>query len=277
MMNFITKRFFFSTLITLLISHFTLAQDLYVLHVSGDILNTTNNVNLKVGDMISKDASLSFGSNNAKAIVIGKSTGKMLLDGSKSKKSPTGEFMSLVSEVLFPIQSNKQMSTRSVLFESVANISDYFNGDAYVFITDSIILDINQEKYPLNEEKQMALRFTSGEEIFNRWIPNYGDNKLLLEKERLFEGASLDEIETVDVYYVIKATRKIDHIGSFNPIFVNQDQLKEELISLKSFLSTNQTEKAEEIQAELYQYVLDIYGQTDFEMFNEWIKEEGII
>ncbi|WP_157491653.1 hypothetical protein [Flammeovirga sp. SJP92] len=272
-----TKRFFLSTVITLLISHFTFAQDLYVLHVSGDILNTTNNVNLKVGDMISQDASLSFGSNNAKAIVIGKSTGKMLLDGSKSKKTPTGEFMSLVSEVLFPIQSNKQMSTRSVLFETVADISDYFNGDAYVFITDSLILDINQEKYPLNEEKQMALRFTSGEEIFNRWIPNFGDNKLLLEKDSLFEGASLDEIETVDVYYVVKATRKIDHIGSFDPIFVNQEQLKEELISLKSFLTTNQTSKVEEIQAELYQYVLDIYGQTDFEMFNEWIKNEGII
>lgn len=276
-MNLITKKFFLGILVTLLISNFTLAQDLYVLHVNGDILNTTNNANLKVGDMISQDASLSFGSNNAKAVVIGKSTGKMLLDGSKSKKSPTGEFMSLVSEVLFPIQSNKQMSTRSVLLETVADISDYFNGDAYVFITDSIILDINKDKYPLSEANKMALRFTSGEEVYNRVIPTIGTNKLLLEKDSLFKGASLEEIESVDVYYVIMATRKVDHVGSFNPIFVDQHQLKEELVSLKSFLETNQKAKDVEIQAELYQYVLDIYGQTDFNMFSEWVKNEGII
>lgn len=262
---------------TFLVTNFTLAQDLYVLHVNGDIINTSNSTTIKVGDMISNDASLTFSSKNAKAVVIGKSTGKMLLDGSKSTKSSTGEFMSLVSEVIFPIQSNKQMSTRNVLFESVPNISDYFNGSPYVFISDSIVLEINNTKYPLDDEHQMAMRFTSGEDVFNRWIPNYGDNQLLIEKDEIFEGSSKDQIEVVDVYYVIKETRKIDHVGSFIPIFVNQDQLKEELTSLKSFLETNHSSKKNIIETELYQYVLDIYGQTDYNMFNQWIKSENII
>lgn len=277
-MKLISWKKFLSFLVSILITNFALAQDLYVLHVSGDILNATNNVNIKVGDMIAKDASLSFSSSNAKAVVIGKDTGKMLLDGSKSTKSSTGEFMSLVSEVLFPIQSNKQMSTRSVTFETVASISDYFDGSPYVFISDTIILEINKEKYPLSETNQMALRFTSGEDVFNRWIPSYGNNQLLLEKDVLFEGAQLDQIETVDVFYVIKEEKvKIDKIGSFDPIFVDQDRLKNELVSLKSFLETNQTSNEEEIQKELYQYVLDIYGNTDFDVFNEWIKTENII
>ncbi|MBB6460759.1 hypothetical protein [Flammeovirga kamogawensis] len=253
------------------------AQELYVLHVNGNIVNTTNNTNLAVGDVITKSTSLNFASNDSKAIVIGTESGKMLLDGSKITATPDGEFMSLVTDVLFPVNSNKQMSTRSVTFDTIHHVSDYFNGAPYVFIADSIILEIDSIKYKLDDEKMMAIRFSDGDNVYNRWIPNYGNNQVIIMPDSLFKGAVTEKIEVVDLYYVIKATRDVKPIGSFIPVFINQHKLKEELLSLKTFLNNNTKTPEQEVERELYQYILDIYGKTDYRIFKNWVVQEGII
>ncbi|ANQ48422.1 hypothetical protein MY04_1043 [Flammeovirga sp. MY04] len=255
-------------------------QDWYVLHVTGEIINTATNTPIKSGDMLGEDLALQFATNTAKAIVIARSKGKMLLDGSKTSKNADGEFMSLVSQVLFPVQSNKMMSTRRVTFGGEMDISYYFNGGPYVFMSDSVVLNVDKFRYPLTEDKKMAVRFVSEGQAYNRWIENYGpDNKILIDANNVFKDVNTDKIETVDVYYLDMSGEKPNpkHIGSFDPVFINEDKLKTELLSLKKFLSDYQNEPKETVKKELYQYVLDIYGKVDEAMFEDWSEDIGVI
>ncbi|NLR92514.1 MULTISPECIES: hypothetical protein [Flammeovirga] len=278
-MNFKKIYLAFSVLFTLSFTS-SFAQDWYVLHVSGNITNPATNSVLQTGDMINESTSLVFADASSKAIVIQKSKGKMLLDGSKSQKNADGEFMSMVSQVLFPVQVNKQMSTRRVTFGNANDISKYFNGGSYVFMGDSVILEVDKLRYPLDEERKMAVRFTSNNEPYNRWVPNYGtENQIIIEPTKLFDGVSLDSIDMVDVYYINMQNGKPSpkHVGSFHPVFVDETKLKQELLSLKKFLVKYQDEKDQAVREELYQYVLDIYGKVDIEIFNQWTKEMEII
>ncbi|OHX65570.1 hypothetical protein [Flammeovirga pacifica] len=271
----------FLTFTFLLLTQLTaVAQDWYVLHVSGNIMNTTTNALVKSGDMLGEDLALQFDTENAKAVVIARSKGKMLLDGSKSTRNENGEFMSLVSQVLFPVQSNKMMSTRRVTFGGEMDISYYFNGGSYVFMSDSVVMKVDKFRYPLSENKKMAVRFNSDGETYNRWIENYGsENNILIDTKAVFEGVNPSHIDMVDVYYLDMSNDKPNpkHIGSFDPIFINEDKLKTELISLKTFLSEHQNESDQTVKQELYQYVLDIYGKVDEEMFKDWSNAVGVM
>jgi hypothetical protein len=251
-----------------------MAADLfYVIHLKGIVSNKTSGKVLKLGDQLNSNDQVKFGSSDAAAVIMG-SKGKFTLTPVSSGNN-TSELVAIVQNAILPLKSNGHLSTRGS--ESEAGISDlksYFGNSIFTIIGDELSVKIDSKKYPLTEKQLFIYRYTYNGTVVSKKI-THKENLIILNKADLytFNESNIDpiKVENVDIYYYNTETKNSTKAASFSPIFINEQNLMEELLIQKDLLK-KQNLSEEQIEKELLSSINDIYGKTDGKMFVKWLR-----
>lgn len=262
-------------------STFSFAQDYYVLHLSGEIKEASSQRHLMVGDIIHSDSELIFSSANAKALVISKEKGRMLLDGTKARDNHHGEFEALLTQVIMPVASNETMSSRrlntSIENKDIKDIGAYFGKNQRVVFGDEYILNLDKEIFKKKGGATYIYRYELEKQAVNKVLKIY-DGAILLSKAALYPIDRYDVPESgsnVEIYLTNVISKKSDLLGTFKICFVNDKVLYKEIHALIKALQIVGND--EMILAESNNYISSQYGEPFEEDLKKWlIKKEFI-
>jgi hypothetical protein len=89
----------------------------------------------------------------------------------------------------------------------------------------------------------------------------------------IIDGQMIDpaSIPFVDIYYYDSSTRNSTKVASFSPLFVSESILNTEFKAQKEVYKALNKPR-EQIDTELHNYVKDVYGKTDDDVLEKWIK-----
>ncbi len=275
------KTFFLWIFLTLLLAgqHAT-AQEYFVLQVKGKILVKSSQKEVAPGDMLAAADELVFASQEATAIVMSKTDGRMVLDGKETKKNTEGEFWALLKNAVVPMKQNMKMSTRGADTEAIRNFKDYFGTARFAIIGSELRLAISQESYPVSNERIFVYRYEYEGKPISKVIP-FEEGKMVLNQKELYTvNGTLLESEAIgkaDIWYFNRSTDDRERVASFTPVFIDEAQLATELVLLKEFLVQYKDKTVESLHQELFSYVRDAYGTTDEAILKKWLKTKKIL
>ncbi|WP_157491139.1 hypothetical protein [Flammeovirga sp. SJP92] len=256
------------------------SQDYYVLHLTGNIKDASSQRNLMVGDIIHSDTELIFFESNAKAIVISKEKGRMLLDGSKAKDNRHGEFEALLTQVIMPVAANVNMSSRrlaEVPNKDIKDIGSYFGENQRVVLGNEYTLNLDKEVFKKKGGTTYIYRYEIDKQAVNKVLKIY-DGEMLLNKAALYPIDRYDIPEhgsAVEIFITSVISKKTEKIASLKICFVNEKLLYREVQTLIKVL--NIKGKDEEIIKEVGTYVNATYGEPFEGELKSWLMKNEII
>ncbi|WP_020527178.1 hypothetical protein [Flexithrix dorotheae] len=267
-------------IILLLTTLISFGQDLYVVHVKGDIAVKNTNNPVKVGDMLSSSDELKFLDPAARAVVLDETGKRMVVGGEKVEKTADGEFISFVKDVILPLEGNIQLSTRGGDPMNILDFKNFFGSDKYVIIGDELVIGPNKEKFVLENGWTFIFRYETEDRPVNKIVAQK-DDYLVLDKNRLYKtkGRIVEPEKTypVDLIYFNTQTNENQNLVTFQPLFIPEETLLIELKSVANFLQNNNVMQGKALQEELYNFVLDVHGPTNKEIFLNWIDSKELI
>jgi hypothetical protein len=126
----------------------------------------------------------------------------------------------------------------------------------------------------MNENNFFYIRYVyKGDTINKRLL--YSNDTLTIEKKSLLtvDGKPIPnpEISLMEIFYLQKGeTTKRVLINSFDPVFLNEDDLKSEVnIILESMQKKDKSAKIDEIIS----YISEMYGKPNRENITEWLEK----
>jgi len=157
---------------------------------------------------------------------------------------------------------------------SVADLKSIFEDK--VLIIEKLYLKIGTDIFPLGDQNFFFIRYTYNDETINKKLSFVGDT-LIIDKKEVFtiDGKMIEceENKEFSLYYYSKDEEKTESllIGSFEPVFVGNEQLKPEIdIIFEEF----KDKPFDVILAEVYDYLNSFYGKIDKGYLEAWLKKE---
>lgn len=263
-----------------LLSTFSFAQDYYVLHLNGEIKDANSQRNLMVGDVIHSDTDLVFFSTGAKAIVISKEKGRMLLDGSKARDNHHGEFEALLTQVLMPVEADVNMSSRRMTYianEDIKDIEAYFGSDQRAIFGDEYTLHLDKEVFKKKGGSTYIYRYEIDGQAVNKVLKIY-DGELLLSKGSLYPIDRYDIPENgseVELYLTSVISKKSELLGKMKICFINNNVLYKEIHALINALQLKGSDGR--ILEEANNYITAQYGEPFEGELKKWLMDNKFI
>ncbi|PWJ42491.1 hypothetical protein [Sediminitomix flava] len=252
------------------------AQTYFILHVTGDIKVKETATPIKSGDKISAETELLFGDQSAKAIAMSKEEGRILLDGSKTQPTLSGEFVSLLKRIVVPMKRSRNLSTRG---DDDHNFQNFFGNEKFAIIGNELRFKLDNAIYPNKPEWIFAYWYLpEGSSSVSKKIPR-NENELIFNKSLyIHKGNTYSPEQTgkAQIFYYNTKTRQKQKVAEFYPTFVDENQLKEELNNLASFMVDNELVDQQQLEEELIAYVQDVYGKISKDQFSSWISDNPI-
>lgn len=239
-------------------------ESYFIIQLKGAILNKTTNKAVKMGDKISHEDQLKFLSSDAAAIIMSTKRGRFVIRPDV-KKGTENELTVFVKNVLLPVKSTGNLSTRGGEEDGIIDLKSHLGADKFVIIGDKLSMRLNTAKYPIGEDKFFIYRYEYAGKPVSKRIPVEGTN-IIFDKNLFYQtqGTTIspDNVEQVDIYYFDAATKNSTEIAKFSPLYLAENQIKDELkVQYDIFIS--QKLSKEDIVKELLGYINDIYGKTD--------------
>lgn len=245
----------------------------FVIHIKGSAVNKTTGKTIEVGDPISSEDEVKFGSKETTVVIIG-AKGKFTLSPAVNANQ-TSELFAFVQNALLPLKSNGHLSSRGTTAEKVSDLKDYFGTSGFLIIGDQLRIPLNASRYPLSAGKMLIYRYTHEGEVVSKRIENHGDT-IAIEKKSLYtiKGVSIDplKIDKADIYFFDTENKKSNKVVTFAPLFIEEKILKKELTVLKEYLKQQGIDN-DQIRKDLLIFVNDIYGKTDETILDRWITD----
>jgi len=205
---------------------------------------------------------------------------RMVIDGKESEKSDDGEFISFVADVVLPLSSNIQLSTRGGDPSNIQDFKTFFGDDKYVIIGDILKVKPDPGQFPLENGWSFIYRYETGSRPVNKIVANQGD-QIILDKNKLYKtkGIVVDPEKSypVKLFYFNSNSKDVRELVTFEPIFVDENTLTVELQSVASFLENNNVMKGRDLMDELYKFVLDVHGPINKTLFFNWLGQKELI
>jgi hypothetical protein len=245
----------------------------YVIHLKGSITNKTTGKVIKVGDKLNAKDHLKFDAADALAVVVSPEKGKFTIKPNPVKDS-NNEFMAFIQSAILPMKTNSHLSTRGGESDGIMDMKTYFGTEKFAIIGDKYSIKLNAAKYPLSDTRFFIYRYMNKDVPVSKKIEHDADH-LTFDKQALYliDGQVIDpsSIQLVDIYYYDSNTRNSTKVASFSPVFIPENILNTECkIQRELYKSLNRTR--EEIDMELHNFVKDVYGKTDDDVLEKWIK-----
>lgn len=227
-----------------------------VINVQGRILFKKSGDDMKRGDTYVAGTLLEFTSNQSRAAIINKISGRFVLTGNSKGKVK-----------VLPAANN--ISSRSGALLNVVDVKKHF-AERYL-VLDKSEIQIGSQAFPMDKDHFFYLTYEhKGEEIAKKL--SFDEDKLILDKEEIFkiDGESIEvEEKKMTLYY--RNDGKGTKINTFTPIFPNMLDLKEEVsLILEMFDNESVDKKINEITAHL----IEFYGKPQSDNLNAWLEAE---
>ncbi|MFL5731481.1 MAG: hypothetical protein ACJ75J_18470 [Cytophagaceae bacterium] len=245
----------------------------YVIHLKGAVVNKTTGKPVIVGDKLGPKDQLKFPTAEDLAVVMSPTKGKYTVKPNPTKNA-NNEFVAFMQSAILPVKSNTHLSTRGSEENGVMDMKNYFGSDKFVIVGENISIRLNAEKYPMSDTKFFIYRYMHGEKPVSKKIEHNNGN-LVIDKKALYtvDGTAIDPstVQSVDIYYYDSATRNSTKVTTFSPVFLAETTLKEEC-KVQKDVYKGQNMNHDQIDKELHKYVTDVYGKTDDDILEKWIK-----
>ena len=241
-------------LATLLLVLPGMAQDLKVVHVSGEIYGDKQGRNLKTGDNLSENDKISYSG-----------TGNicLLYDGQRklSFKSTVGANSGTVHDFFKTTQNRQSIASRGSEDGDVLKLSDYFDGDKYFFVGKAENVKMNQEF--ISEKFQFF--YVEGEE--KTLIP-FENSYLKLKVSELFKETENEK--EISIYSVNTETGELSKEIDLTISRMSEIELDKQT---EVFLSMMNEKTQEEKMEECYQLMRAIYGNLNRENWEAYFSK----
>lgn len=235
--------------------------DIYsVIKVIGNIKHAKSKKALFTGDKILSNEKLTFANDQAKAALVNKVKGRVML-----KATPSGT----VSEGLMPALSN--VSSRSGSLLNAVDLNKHF-AEKYLILS-GYEVEVSETSFPMNEEKFFFLRFTyNGEEISKKL--SFEGNKLKMNASEILKidgkPITLKEGTVAQLVYRNTLDKTSETMATFEPVFADEKALKSECKLI--VYEIGEEAANEEKRNQLFAYLTENYGKPLQSNFNQWIK-----
>lgn len=256
------KKFIFILLTGFICSSFgSYTIDVFsVIKVIGSIKHAKTNKALFTGDKIFSNEKLTFASQQAKAALVNKAKGRVMLQA-----TPSGT----VSEGLMPALSN--VSSRSGGLVNAVDVNKHF--DEKYLILSGYAVEVSQTAFPMDENHFFFLRFNyNGEEISKKL--SFSDNKLMMNASEILKidgkPIILKEGTVAQLVYRDATEKTSETLATFEPIFADEKSLKSECKLIKYEMGADAN--AEDTKEQLFAYLTENYGKPLRSNFDEWVK-----
>lgn len=253
------------------------AENYTVLYIKGKVKNLTTNKPVARGDQLSTAHKLEFENKEASLAVLSAERGRYLVQPG-AKPGGSSELVAVVQDVLAPFKKGK-LSTRGAQDEEgLIDIKSYFGTEDFVVLGDSITININPNKYPMNENQVFILYYEWKNQGVSKEIAFQGKT-IILEREKLFDvngrQANPRDVEKVQLYYYNKLTKQSQKVSEFALSFPDIELLKKEMKFTLEFLNEEGVPKEEKF-AMLYDIILEFYGKSDQDVFRKWLADNNL-
>jgi hypothetical protein len=238
------------------------ADDYKVIKVIGSIIVKNTGNPLSQGDVIGSSEAIIFKSAGAKASVISKADGRLILAANGQSKS---EGSSLKNNLL-PAMSN--ISSRSGSILNVLDLHNYCQGNHLILDEEKIF--VSPKAFPMNDTGFFFARYTYKGEVIDKKLSHKKDT-LVINRKQLFtiDDIAVENPEAVDIslfYYSRKVPRMISKIQL---VFADKIQLKKEL---KTLLDEMTLKSYQQKLDEITSYLNEFYGKPDEENLKLWLR-----
>jgi hypothetical protein len=249
------------------------AEVYHVLFVQGNIMNVTQNQAVTRGMKLNANDKVSFKSTNAKAVLLSNLKGRFTI--APTAKSKGTEMSSFLNEVLLPVKQNANLSTRSTASETVEDLVSYLGTDSFWILGDFLKINLSPNRYQLNENRLMVIRYNYEGVVINKKIPFEGNtislNKNLLFKTKEGNSISPNEVEKIEIYRYFVDAKSSEKILECKLNFISELELKQVLTDLRQ---TEQTQlQGEDLQKYLLAFCEDTFGKTDRQLLQNWLDK----
>lgn len=235
-----------------------LVDEYKVIKVNGKILYKNSGKEMSTGDIFKANVPLKFSTDNSRAAVISRLKGRFVLaPPSKSQKTN-----------LVPAVNN--ISSRSGAIVNELDLKNHFSGN--YLILDRLELPISESTFPQDKTHFFFLSYQYKDEKIAKKIPSEG-SKLILDKTEIFsiDGNPIDPFNTEMVlYYRNSSSKENKMISKFNPIFPDNESLKNEVeVILNEYSEKTDEKKFNEVKG----YLTEFYGKPYDDNLHEWLNQ----
>jgi hypothetical protein len=254
------------------------AQDVYhVTRVNGNITNLKTGQPVAAADVLNSDDQLLFESLESYAIAIGGNMGRFQIKLPDTEV--TSEHQMLTSSVKDAATPTKMRNLMLARFDpgqkEITDLRQYFGNDKFSIIGDAVDISLDQQKYPLSDDKFIVFYYRVDNNPISKKI-GHQDQTLILEKDKLITSSagtiSGNEISNLAVYEYETSTRSSHEITRFTLVFVDKDELKNEFFTIIPILK-RQRMVDDDIRKYLIEYYYDFYGATDSKTIDQFASE----
>lgn len=249
----------------------------HVTRVHGTITNLSDGIKVVAGDEIAAGDILLFESLDSYAIAIDHEMNRFQLKMSEMPATDKQlKLMAAASEVANPTQMRNLMLARfDPLQSEVSDLRQYFGNDKFSIIGDSATVQLNEQTYPLTDDKFIVFYYKVDNNPVSKKI-GYADQSLLLEKDKLVSSSAGtidgDEISNLTVYEYQMSSKSSREITRFTLVFVDKKELINEFNTIIPILKRQKMADGD-IKKYLIEYYYDFYGATDSKTIDAFAEQ----
>ncbi|GAB4339897.1 MAG: hypothetical protein OHK0038_19240 [Flammeovirgaceae bacterium] len=283
-MKNIRIRVVYILLIIINLSFELVAQNYTVLHVGGDIRRQSTGQRIKVGEKIDKEEILSYFSPKSKAVLVSKETGRVVLSGEYAYAIEQGSDYEMEMGYSSPLKMAilpRQRSGKPLKFDIYDKVSDFkafFGTSRFAIIGNKLEVEIDEQRFA-DFNSKFIYHYQIGKDSIGKEIPR-SENTLIISKNDLYfnNGKILnpEDIEEASVFYQTQKDKIVsEKLVSFQPVFVDEESVYQEVKTLLEFLENPQD--VEKVKTEILNFVYDVYGRVDVKSFVRWSEKKGLL
>lgn len=254
------------------------AQDVYnVTRVNGKITNLKTGQDVVAGDVLKSDEFLLFESLDSYAIAIADNMGRYQIKIQATQISGDLQMLtSTVKDAAVPTRMRNLMVARfNPEEQEVSDLRQYFGNDKFSVIGDAVNVPLNNQKYPLSDDKFIVFYYRVDNQPISKKI-GHEQHALILEKDKLFSSSAGsingNEISNLAVYEYENSTKRGNEITRFTLVFVDKQELLNEFHTIIPILK-RQKMGDDEIKKYLIEYYYDFYGATDSKTIDSFTEQ----
>ncbi|HYG50531.1 MAG TPA: hypothetical protein VD905_06490 [Flavobacteriales bacterium] len=235
-----------------------------VIKVNGQIVVTATGKPLAQGDIFKENTPLDFGSPEAKATVINAEKGRFILT-SQAKSSKASNLIPAINNI----------ASRGGAVLTIIDLQNLFAGNFCVI--EKMKVKIAAPDYKMNADNFFYLQYKYKGEAINKPMSYTGDS-LVIDKVELYKvdgkPITAPDDTQVTLFFRDNVKKTAKTISTFNLIFPNENELREEI---KIIINELKTKNASQKTDEVLSYLNEFYGKADRDNVQPWLQKNFAI
>lgn len=263
-------------IIFLLVGHSVMAETYYVTFVKGAAKVAGAAKNITVGDKLNDKDQLVFIDKASKISCISPVKGRFDITADKSKQNSKKEWVAVLTDLLVPSYSGKQLSTRAIGDETGADILfKSSHPENKLLIVEDQWIDISTTA-PLDKSNFFFLQYDVNGKTMVKKVPSK-EHSISFNRSML-TGVNGEVLTPEQLSTVALCSQSLQNgkpvskvVAKFIPVFLSQSDFNNEAALIKTYLASLIT-NTEKLNNEVYNHFYSNYGAVNPSLFRKWLK-----